>query len=112
MTEHSIEELKRQLDAATSKVTEAQKSLNEAKARLNEARLNETGLRGHKVSYHATSWRDRVGTEVFFVVESLSRWGHDLEGRMVKKDGTLGSVKKQAYPTSLTDHGPYSEPTP
>ena len=107
MTEHSIEELQRQLTSAEGAYREAGHRVDEARNRLKSARLDETGLRGHKVSYRQTSWKNREGTEVFFVVQEMARFGQSVSGPVIKKDGTLGQVKKEAHPTSLTDHGPF-----
>lgn len=68
-----------------------------------------TGLHGHVVSYRRTTWRNRAGTEVRFLVEGTSRWGggNKLRGRMFRKDGSLGVKEAEAYTTALTDHGVY-----
>lgn len=46
MTDHSIEELKRQVAQATSKKEAADKDLRDAKARLHQKRLSDSGLLG------------------------------------------------------------------
>lgn len=110
MTEHSIEELERQYQAAKEKVRTATLAEGEAKSRLDDARLAATKLGGHKVSY-----TDRRSGEVFFVVSALGRFSNGLEGPIIKKDGTLGQRTIQYskfWNGALTDHGPYSEPTP
>lgn len=109
MTEHSIEELERQYQQARNKAEEALKASSAAKARLDQARVEATGLYNHVVSYTKTSWKNSVGTEVRFVVRELS-WGASVRGPIVKKDGYLGERHGDARISELTDHGPYVVP--
>lgn len=105
MTEHSLDELKRQVDAAFSKSQEANSALSAAKKRLLDAKLQETGLLGHIVSY------TRGKEERRFVVEGFSRWSdRRLSGPQIKKDGTLSQRKDDAELTRLTDLGLYESP--
>lgn len=88
MTEHSIAELERQVEVATSKKVEAEKALREAKARLHEKRLAESGLAGK----YATS-RGRT-----LLIKNLQYYdfiggGQSLRcyvGPRILKDGTEG----------------------
>lgn len=106
MTEHSIEELERQYQAACDRLRKAQAAATEAASRLADARLEATGLAGHKVSYS-----DRRKGEVFFVVTRESHG--NLSGPNIKKDGHYGERTVRYYKSwhgELTDHGPYVEP--
>lgn len=112
MTEHSIEELKREYSAAQSRVTAAQDAAREAKKRLDTAKLQATGLANHLVSYERASWRDDEVKEVRFVVRKMDEWGDGVSGFIVKKDGTLGEREGRHSIKGLTDHGLYVEPQP
>lgn len=113
MTEHPIEELERQLVAARGRATEASQAVTRAEAALRSARVDSTGLVGHKVSFKRVTYKDRTGTDQFFLVEKMSRWGRDVvEGRTIRKDGSLGTSTKSANVKDLVDHGLYEEPKP
>lgn len=106
MTEHSIEELERQYEAARSRASAANEAERSAKAKLTMAKLEATGLMNHVVSYER-------GTEHRqFVVKGFSRWGgyRFLRGFKIKKNGQLSQVEDDAEITRLTDLGPYVEP--
>lgn len=105
MTEHSIEELERQFQAAESRAAEANKLAREAKARLVSAKLDATGLIGHVVSY------TRSGVTRKFMVEGFARWTErSLRGPKIKKDGHLSQMQDDCLIDRLTDHGPYEVP--
>ena len=107
MSEHSIEELERQYQAARSRASDANEAERAAKRRLVEAKLLATGLLGHVVSYER-------GTETRkFVVQGFSRWGGEriLRGFKIKKDGYLSQIEDDAEISRLTDLGPYVEPS-
>lgn len=106
MSEHGIEELQRQYDAASSKANQANQAAADAKKRLLEGKMAATGLLGHVVSY------TRGAEERRFVVESFSRWSDlILAGRKIKKDGTLSQHRDDAGINRLIDHGIYVEPS-
>lgn len=104
MTEHSIAELERQEQQAQNKLIEAQVALSNARIRLNEGRLNATGLKGHIVKGRAYSG----GTERTIVVEGYFRdWRDMIKGRVIRKNGELGTMVVELPIANVTDLGPY-----
>lgn len=84
MSEHSIEELERQCEAARGKFEAATEAYNAAKYRLQAAREEASGWKGARV-------RDKKGRD-FFVrsVEFLSDKPYTLKVSPIKKDGEPG----------------------
>lgn len=108
MSEHSIEELERQLKAAESRVSEARRAASEAEARLKAARLDATGLKGHLVQGR----RRASSPEYTIYVEEIRGWKHDeVRGRVLKKNGELGVQTMDLPIATVSDLGPYVEPS-
>jgi hypothetical protein len=106
MSEHSTEELRRQLDMAVSKLNAAQLAKIYAERRLHERLCRDSGLMGKVARYG----------EVAILVHDVGFFGHKpstVRGFRFKKDGTLGerestfynlaSVKFEPHPDTLTD---------
>lgn len=95
-----------EIKAAHAKRREVDATILSLRAERDAIKLAESGLLGHVVSYRRTSWRDRTGTEIKFLVEGVGRWGgSELSGRIVRKDGTLGTRETTAARAILTDCG-------
>lgn len=108
MTEHSIEELERQLQAAEARLADARNAVSNAKERLADARLLATGLKGHLV--RGRRWRS--SPEYTILAEKIQGWRNDeVGGRVLKKDGTIGVQFISLLIEYIADLGPY-EPTP
>lgn len=92
MTEHSIEELKRQVSNAYAKMGEARTAHINAERRLHDARCKASGLMGKK----ATN-----GKGATILIHDLTFWGDDVtsyvKGFEYKKDGTLGLRERQFH---------------
>ncbi|OAM84201.1 hypothetical protein [Devosia elaeis] len=110
MSEHSIEELERQLKAAEGRRAEATRAVQEAEARLKEARLDATGLKGHLVK--GSRWSG--SPEYTILVEEFRKgWrSDDVSGRVLKKNGQLGVQTMDLPLLKVSDLGPYVEPAP
>ena len=102
MTEHNVEELDRQYQAAVSRRDEAQRATEAAYARLQAAHLQATGLANHLV--RGQRWDS--SPQYTFLVERLCGWGNnEVRGRILKKDGTLGEKIIEMPITRVTDLG-------
>ena len=107
MSEHSLKELKRQLDDAKSKLHYAQQNAALATRRFHEARCRETGLMNQTV-------KTRKGANILVHdVEFLSGSPYAVKGFAFKKDGSVGFAERRVYVSDLdTTPKPSSEPTP
>jgi hypothetical protein len=87
MSEHSIEELERQVQQARSRKEEADRALREAESRLHQKRCEDSGLIGKYASYRGRTLEIRsltfweLGSKV-----SLRKY----VGPRILKDGSLG----------------------
>jgi hypothetical protein len=102
-----VERLKAQVEAAREALHAAQASLNAATQEYRAAQLEATCLAGHLVEYERQSWRQKEPETIRFVVETLGRWSlsERVGGRIVKKDGTLGTRQVDASIAELKDLG-------
>lgn len=102
MTQHSLAELKRQLDAASSAVRTARAKELEARERYKNAVFASTGFDGCLASF------SRRGQEIKFLPVRMAGWANSyLEGPMIKKDGTVGERIVNCNITDAENLGPW-----
>lgn len=107
----TLEEIEAEIKTAHATVSALNLRLAELRKEKADVTVANSGLLGHIVSYTKSSWRNRDGAEVRFLVEGVSRWGGpSLRGRMIKKDGSLGVKEIEASASTLIDHGLYVAP--
>lgn len=105
MSEHSLKELKRQLDDKRSKFNSARIDVEYAEKRLHDAMCRESGFMGTEVV-------GRKGERVLVHdVQFLVGQPWVLKGFAFKKDGKLGFAERHVYVSDLPPK-PSSEPTP
>lgn len=90
MTEHSIEELKQQVQRAAEKESQSRKEYMEARNRLHEARCKKSGVIGKTISHNGLSI---VVHDIYFMGDDPYRYS----GFALKKDGTLGRQERSIY---------------
>jgi hypothetical protein len=101
-----VARLKQEYDDAREAVRAAQMRVISTREAYHEAALNATGLRGHLVESERRTWK-KTDTQRF-VVEHIGRWSDAaVAGRVVKKDGKLGTREIEASLTGLKDLGVY-----
>lgn len=109
MSEHSIEELERQWQAADSKARQAAEAAKAAKTRLKDAKFDATGFRGCVAEYTRTTWKKTTTTR--FLASGFSNWSNaHIEGKIVKKDGSLGERDVSCPASEAINLGPYVPP--
>lgn len=107
MTEHSIEELERELQSAIDRRIASQQAEAAARQRLEDARTEATGLRGHLVQYERqVGWGTKARVEKRQMVVTKAS-GYGVEGVRVRKDGSIGTATGYASKRQITDLGPY-----
>ncbi|QCM05131.1 hypothetical protein CFBP6626_07535 [Agrobacterium tumefaciens] len=94
MSEHSIEELERQVQSARGKAEQWCKAYEEAKERLHEAKCAKTGMIGKTISHKDLSI---VVHDIYFL--SGEPWRYS--GFALKKDGTVGRQERTIYHSSI-----------
>lgn len=104
MSEHSIEELERQLQQADDRAKEANRLASEARRRLMVAKFEATGFKGCLAEY------TERGKTIQFLPCRVARWGTYIEGPKLKKDGTPSSFDGYCDPKRATNLGPYKAP--
>jgi len=102
---HDIEELKRQLKAATDRSRQADEAMRDARKRLESAQLENSGLAGHLVEGPEYSFSSRLHR---IIVDQVS--GPYLFGKVVKKDGSPGLRTARVLLDNATDLGPAATP--
>lgn len=109
--EHSIDELKRQYQAARDRAKQAGEDVESAKERLKEAILAQSGMLGHIVEGpEQAGWKN----ERRIVVEEVyqTRFGNGnmdkFSGHLLKKDGTKSLRTAEVVIATARDLGPYS----
>lgn len=109
MSEHSLDELKRQwLAAEDAQKTAAQKAAA-AKLRYKEAQFEATGFSG--CIAETKDWRNKP---VRFLPKKMGRWEHnpEIEGPIIKKDGTPGERTITAALSKAVNLGPCAPGAP
>lgn len=108
MTEHSIEELKRQYDAAKERARQAREASAVAETRWLDALFEATGFKGCVAE--CKTWK---GATVRFLPNRVVRWtwGDDIQGQMLKKNGTPGDRIISMRVDKCVNLGPYTPPT-
>lgn len=110
-----VERLKAEWEAAKAAMCAAGLALEDATAKVHEARsayraavLATTGLSGHLVEYEKRTWRK--SETLRFVVDRVTGWDDDnLAGRLLKKDGSLGTREVQAPREKVKDLGLFAK---
>ena len=97
MTEHSVEELKRQYDNAASKANQARLDELAARRRLHSALCRESGWMGKTVT-SARKGFSLVVHDIDFICGKP--WV--LKGFKIKKDGTVGNAEGRVYVEELS----------
>lgn len=112
MSEHSIEELERQVRQADDRAKEANQRATEARHRLMDAKLEATGFKGCIAEFDEVQGygRNRKTITRQFRVERKGRWGDSLEGTGIKADGTLGLINRRCSVSEARNLGPYKTP--
>jgi len=112
MSEHNIEELKRQLDQADDRAKEANQRASEARRRLMDAMLEATGFKDCIAEFDEVQGygRNRKTITRQFRVERKGRWGNSIEGSIIRADGTLGVMTKRCDASEARNLGPYTPP--
>jgi len=90
MTNHSIEELKKQSNAALSRLNEAKKSAAFAEKRLHDEMCRQSGLMGKVVS-------DKNRSVFVHDVRFMGDKPWMVKGFKIKKDGKPGEVEVSVY---------------
>jgi len=111
MTEHSIEELERQWEAARGRKIEADKLLEAARFRLHDAKCEASGWMGEVVEYRGARF---VVSDIEFMSKSTP-WR--LACKQIKKDGTPSMLNRYLYlgadkPAKLGKYVPPASPQP
>lgn len=109
MSEHSIEELERQVQQADDRAKEANQRASDARRRLMDAKLEATGFKGCIAEFDEQQGygRNRKTVTRQFRVERIGRWGGTIEGTVIKADGTLGVMTKRCEASRARNLGPY-----
>lgn len=107
MSEHSVEELKRQWESAEGAARTASARAHEAKRRYHEARFEATGFAGCIAEFTRTRWKKPAET-VRFLPKRISRFGDEIEGNLIKKDGTEGEREVHCPVSMARNLGPWT----
>lgn len=112
MSEHSIEELERQMHQADDRAKEANQKAAEVRRRFMDAKLEATGFKGCIAEFDEQQGygRNRKTVTRQFRVERKGRWGNNIEGTIIKADGTLGVMTKRCDASEARNLGPYTPP--
>lgn len=115
MSEHGIEELERQFQAARDRSKQADIDLKAAADRLQEARNEASGIIGHVLTYSISMGYGSKARKVerrLLVSKVAKAYNGELyaHGRLVIANGTIGLRGDHVPVSKATDAGPYVAP--
>jgi len=116
MSEHSIEELERQVQSARDRQRQAQQDVWDAESRLQKARNEQSGLVGHVLEfkrYQGYGQKAKFVTKRILVDTVKPAWRGTMRafGKTILANGTVGLRRDDIDVTEATDCGPYVAPS-
>ncbi|RUW04025.1 MAG: hypothetical protein E5X94_00760 [Mesorhizobium sp.] len=111
MSETDLGELERQMKEAQAKSREAQEAASAAVARYRDAKLQATGFKECVAEFTEIRGWHQNNVTVRFLVTSLGGWSDNIRGRVIRADGSIGTMFKECSASVAKNLGPYKRPS-
>jgi hypothetical protein len=112
MSEHSVEELERQVKAAEDRHRQASLDVHAARQRLQDARNAESGIIGHVLQFDRSQGYGRKARTItrrilVDAVRPMSGGRYRAYGKIIVANGSVGVRRDDIEAHEATDLGPY-----